>query len=449
MVTITTLDIIFIISYFLLVILVAYVRTRKSTPEDYLIAERKLGIWQTIATVNATKTGSILLIYTALLYLYGFSAMWYFIGVAAGYLLFIPFAVRLHKRHGTTHYTLADYFSHSYGKKTGYAASFINILVMFAFLILNLIASAKVLEFFTGLSFLWSTVIVVGVVLTYLLIGGFKAVVTTDVLQYGAIIVIMVLFAVFLLQGTSIPISEFNIAKAGLINILGFFILGALIPFASPDLWQRVYAVKDIKTLKWGLFWSVIVYLGVAILLSIVGLAVKAQFPGLDPDIALIEGFARLLPVGFIGLALVIFFAAFMSTVDTMAYTAASSFVQDFFKKLSKENTVKAIKLAVTLFVLLGATVAILLQDLVLGAFIFASYITILAVPTLLTWMRPKVKPMTLSIGIIFGIIVLTILTIFEAINETLAPPIILKAIGISIVGLVIGAISSKFVVRG
>jgi len=134
MVTITTLDIVFIVAYFLLVIIVAYVKTRKSTPEEFLIAKRKLGIWQTISTVNATKTGSILLLYTALLYLYGFSAMWYFIGVAAGYLLFIPFAVKLHKRHGAKHYTLADYFFHSYGKITGYAASVINIFVLFAFI---------------------------------------------------------------------------------------------------------------------------------------------------------------------------------------------------------------------------------------------------------------------------------------------------------------------------
>jgi len=280
------------------------------------------------------------------------------------------------------------------------------------------------------------------------LIGGFKAVVTTDVLQYGAIIVIMTLFAIFLLQGTSIPLTEFNIAKAGPVNIIGFFILGALIPFAAPELWQRVYAVKDVMTLKKGLFWSVIVYVVVALLLSIIGLAVKAQFPGLDPDIALIEGFARLLPTGLIGLAVVIFFAAFMSTTDTLAYTGASSLVQDFFKKLSKNSTVKAIKLAVTLLIVLGAAVAIILQDLVLGAFIFASYVVILAVPTLLTWIKPKVKGTTLSVGIIFGIIVLTALTIFEAVNGTLAPPIILKAIGISIVGLVIGAISSKFVAK-
>lgn len=445
MVTITTLDIVFIVAYFLLVILVAYFRTRKATPEEYLIAKRKLGIWQTIATINATKTGSILLIYTALLYLYGASAIWYFIGVAAGYLLFIPFAVRLHKRHGATHYTLADYFFHSYGKTAGMAASFLNILVMFAFLFINLIASSKVLQFFTGLSFVWSTIIVIGVVLIYLLMGGFKAVVTTDLLQYGAIVIILLLFAVFLLGGTSIPTSEFNIAGAGLVNILGFFILGILFPFADPALWQRVYAVKDIKTLKKGIFWSVVVSLVVAVFLTVIGLAVKTQFPGLDPDIALIEGFARLLPTGLIGLALVVFFAAFMSTVDTMAYTAASSFVQDFFKKLSKKQTVTAIKWAISVFVVLGALVAILLQDLVLGAFIFVSYLVILAVPTLLTWIKPKVKPTTLSTGIIFGIIALTILTIYQAITTVITPLIVLEAIGISIVGLIIGAIVSKF----
>ena len=448
MVTLTTLDIVFIIAYFLLVILVAYVRSRKAKAEEFLIAERKLGVLSTLSTINATKTGSIILLYVALLYLYGFSAIWYFLGVSAGYLIFIPFAVRLHKRHGATHYTLADYFFHSYGKLAGYCASAINIFIMLAWLVLNVIASSKVLSFFTGLSFEWATAIVAAVVLLYLLIGGFKAVVTTDVLQYGAIVFILVLFTIFLLQGVSIPAAEWNLAKAGAQNIFGFFLIGILIPFAAPELWQRVYAVKDISTLKKGIFYSVVVYVLVALVLSVIGLAIKTSFPGIDPDIALVQGFAQLLPVGLIGLALVVFFAAFMSSIDTYAYTAASSLIQNWFKKLTKVQTVRAIRLAVTAFILLGAIIAILIQDLILGAFIFASYTVILAIPTIATWIKPSIKRHTITTSILVGIIGLTIFVVLGVIAGELTPIIVLEAIAVSLIGLAIGALSSKFIVK-
>jgi len=212
---------------------------------------------------------------------------------------------------------------------------------------------------------------------------------------------------------------------------------------------QNLYLLsKDLSTLKKSISYSIIVYIFVAIVLSLIGLAIKAKFPGLDPDIALVEGFAQLLPSGLIGLALVVFFAAFMSSIDTYAYTAASSFVHDWFPKLTKAKTVKAIKLAVTAIIAIGSLIAIAIQDLILGSFIFASYAIILAVPTLATWIKPSIKKSTLSISIVIGMIGLTIFTVWGVINNSLTPIIVLEAIAVSLAGLIIGALTSKFFVK-
>lgn len=440
----TGLDYLFIVLYFALVFLVAYVRSRKLEPEEFLIAKRKLGLIGAISTINATKTGSIILVFTALLYLYGFSAMWYFIGVSAGYLIFIPFAVRLHKRHGQSHYTLADYYFHDYGRVSGTISSVLNIFIMLAWLILNLIASSKVLSFFTGLNFATSAIIVAAFVLIYLLMGGFKAVVTTDVLQYAAILIIFTIFAFTLLQKTVIPASEWNIAAAGPVNIFGFFLIGILIPFAAPELWQRVYAIKDLKTLRQGIFYSVIVYLFVAFLLALIGLSIKSQFPMVDPDIALIHGFVNLLPAGLTGLAVVIFFAAFMSSIDTYTYTASSSLVHDFFRGLSKRSTVKMIKIAMAGVIMISTLVAIAIQDLVLGTYIFAGYAVILAIPTVATWIRPRIRSLTLNTCFLTGLVVLTLWVVRGALINSLTPTLVLVGIAGSLLGLVLGAIFSR-----
>ena len=314
---------------------------------------------------------------------------------------------------------------------------------MLAWLILNLIASSKVLSFFTGISFESATIIVAVFVLFYLLIGGFKAVITTDVIQYGAIVAIFLVFAFILLGQTTIPAAEWDFGAAGFKNILVFFLFGMLIPFAAPDLWQRVYAVKDPKTLRQGIFYSVIIYLIVGFLLTIIGLAVKTQFPAIDPDIALIHGFANLLPAGLAGLAVVVFFAAFMSSIDTYTYTAASSLIQDFFKNLSKKETVKGVKIGIFFIILIATIVAIIIQDLLLGAYMFAGYAIILAIPTIATWIKPSIKRLTLNITLIFGILMLTFFVIKRLLAGTFDPTILLTAMVVSIIGLIIGAVVS------
>ncbi|MFQ5621446.1 MAG: hypothetical protein ACE5FT_06405, partial [Candidatus Nanoarchaeia archaeon] len=57
-------DYVVIVAYFLLVLGVAYWSTRKASEEDFLIAERRLGIIGALSSINATKTGSIIMIFT-------------------------------------------------------------------------------------------------------------------------------------------------------------------------------------------------------------------------------------------------------------------------------------------------------------------------------------------------------------------------------------------------
>lgn len=440
-----TLDYFVIILYFLILITIGYFTSRKQSSESFLISERKLGFLSGIATINATKTGAILLVFTALLYLYGFSAMWYFIGIVLGYLVFLPFAAMLYKKSGSQYYTLSDYFFHNYGKKASFFASLITLIIMIGFLIINLIAASKVFEFFTGLSFSLSAILVAGIILVYLLMGGFKAVVKTDILQYIAILFILVTFSVILSQGVSIPTSEWNLFGAGATNIIGFLLIGLLFPFASPDLWQRVYAFPNKTILKKSIFGSIVVFLIAAFVLTIVGLLVKVQLPNLDPDIALIHGFSQLLPIGLSGLAIVVFFAAFMSSIDTYVYTASSTLVQDFFRKLSKSGTVRMIRLAIFGFVVLGTSIAILLADLIQASFIFAAFVVVLAIPTIATWIKPKIKRTTLNTSFLVGITILILFIALDLIKDNLTPSIVIKGIGGSLLGLVLGSVISFF----
>ena len=316
---------------------------------------------------------------------------------------------------------------------------------MLGFLISNLIAASKVLEYFTGLSYASSEILVSIIVLIYLLMAGFKAVVKTDVLQYIAIVFVLATFLIVLSNGVSIPASEWNLFGAGTTNIVGFLLIGMLFPFASPDLWQRVFAFPDNKTLRKSLFGSIFVFLIVAVILAIVGLLIKVQLPNLDPDVALLHGFSQLLPSGLTGLAIVVFFAAFMSSIDTYVYTASSSFVQNFLRKANKSKIVSKIRLTIFAMTAIATYLAITIANLIEASFIFAAYVVVLAIPVLATWIKKSIQPMTLNITFLIGLATLTIFVIIDFNNNILTPAIVLKGIAGTLLGLIIGSIVSYF----
>lgn len=443
MTTLSGLDFVLIFLYFAILLAVGYATSRKQNNEDYLIAQRKLGSLSTMATVNASKTGSILMLFVAMVYMLGFSAIWYFVGMTLGILLFLPFSMRLKESSQGRFYTLADYFKYNYGKYAAMAASLMTIFLMFGLAVLNLIAATKIFVFFSQWPFWICALLIMIVILIYLLLGGFKAVVKTDIIQYIAIIFILGILAFIVFNNSSISPSEWNLFQADTASIVGFFILGILFPFSMPELWQRVYSAENKKALKNGLLSSAAIYFVFALFLAIVAVGIKTQFPDIDPDLALIHGFKELLPSGILGLSVVMLFSAIMSSIDTYIFTGASAAVQDFSTS-NKEKIVKFIKIGITIFAIAGTVLSILIQSLMIGGYIFISFAIILSVISFATWIKKNIRESSLLYGFGFGTIGVVIFLVISLMNGEVNPAIIMVGLFASILGLIVGGSVSK-----
>ncbi len=442
----SNLDLILIFIYFILLLgigIFIFKKNKNKNPEDFLIAERNLGTFSTMATMNASKTGAILMTFVAMTYIWGLSAIWVFVGITMGFLIFLPFALKLKKQSHQRYYTLADYFKHNYGKGAAIFASCISIFLMFGNAIINIIAGTKIFTFFIGWPFWICSIIMTVIILIYLLLGGFKAVAKTDVLQYLAIVIILTILSVCIFNGAIIPQSDWSLFAVDIGTIIGFFLIGFIYPFASPDLWQRVYATKNKKTLKRGFIFSVIIYMATAILLSSIALTVKASFPNIDPDLALIHGFKNLLSPGLIGVSIVLLFAAIMSSLDTYVFTGASALVQDFSKSQNKEEFVKNIKKIILSFGIIGIILSILIQNLVIGTFLVNSFVAVLSVMVISTWIKKTIQQQTLIYGFVVGILSTTVFLIINLLQGEVSPTIMIVGILGSLLGLGIGAIVS------
>jgi len=437
----TTIDYIFIAVYFLIILIVGFWSGRKQEKEDYLIAGRKLKSLQATSTIFSSRIGAaILLTYTALVYLYGLGALWYFIGSVFGLFVFYFFSLKIKKlADEQKFYTLPDFFFFLKGRFAGYLATIITIIIMFGWVVLNFTAGAKLVEEYTPISFEFSVIIVGVIILIYLLIGGFNAVVKTDIIQTIGIFLLFILMIYLLIETETKPKLIFmDLFNTPVQEIVSFFLAGFFIPMASPELWQRVYAIQDTKHLKRSLFLSSLFYFIIGFILLMIGLVIRIDIPNIDPDTSLIIGFSRLLPLGLAGLSVVIIYSSVSSSADTYMFTTAASVTQDFLEKtglMKKEKLFVSMRISMAVLMALGITMAIVIRDIVDATFFFVSMTMSLGFLTLAIWIYPKINKHSVNLSIFFCLIGVIIPAIIFGISTTL----VVYAIGLCIVGMIIG----------
>jgi len=312
---------------------------------------------------------------------------------------------------------------------------------MFGWVVLNFTAGAKLVEEYTPISFEFSVLIVGVIILAYLLIGGFSAVVKTDVIQTIGIFLLFILMVYLLIDTETKPklvfMDLFNIPVS---QIVSFFLAGFFIPMASPELWQRVYAIQDNKHLKRSLFFSSLFYFIIGFILLMIGLVIRIDIPNIDPDTSLIVGFSRLLPIGLAGLSVVIIYSSVSSSADTYMFTTAASVTQDFMEKsglLKKEKLFMIMRITLVILMALGITMAIVIRDIVDATFFFVSMTMSLGFLTLAIWIYPKINRYSVNFAIFFCLVGVIVPAIIFGISATL----VVYAIGLCIVGMIVGFI--------
>lgn len=445
MLTIT--DYLIIAGYFLLILVVGALTGRKQEKEDFLISGRKLTSLQATTTIFSSRIGAaILLTYTALVYMYGMGALWYFVGSVFGLFVFYFFGLGVKKlADREKFYTMPDFFFFMKGKFAGYLATLITIIIMFGWVVLNFTAGAKLVSEYTPISYDLSVIIVGVIILLYLLAGGFDAVVKTDIVQTFGIFLLFVLMMFLLSTSDTKPQLVFmDLFHIPAMQIVSFFLAGFFIPLASPELWQRVYAIKDKKNFRQSIIMSSLFYIIVGFILLLIGLVIRADIPDIAPDTSLIVGFSRLLPVGLAGLSVVIIYSSVSSSADTYMFTASASVTQDFLEKTGitdKQHLRKTMRYSLLGLMVLGIVMALVLRDIVDATFFFVSLTMSLGLLVLVMWIAPRINRLSVNLSILFCLVGVIGPAIFIGISEDL----VIWAFAFCLGGVLIGLLVNPF----
>jgi solute:Na+ symporter, SSS family len=329
--------------------------------EDYYVGGRKMSSWHIGLSVVATDVGGGFSVgLGGLGFIMGLSGSWMLFTGLIGAWLAAVFLIPLVKGNPAfaKFYTLPQIFGYFYDKKTALLAGLISAIGYTGFTSSQILAGAKLASgTFVGLEIGTALWIMGAVAVIYTVLGGIKAVIYTDTVQWIILMSGLIFIALPIaytavggweaISATVAPemLSFSNIRWLDLVN-WGVTIIP--IWFVAMTLYQRIYASRDEKTAKkaWfiaGVFeWPIMAFMGVSLgLLAKVG-ADQGMFDYLgaanvsatDPETGLPMLLRTVLPVGLMGLVMSAYFSAVLSTADSCLMAASGNIVSDLLCRL-------------------------------------------------------------------------------------------------------------------
>jgi len=428
----------FLLSYFVIVLGIGFWSSRKQSNEDYMLASRNLPWWK-IAMSNAAgfMSGGFLLIMTSFAFLYGFSVMWILVGYLLGFLILGKYAGEIKNLSDKNNfYTFVDYFRNKWGRKVAILTA-VMIFVLFTAVVINqFIAGGVVLSHISSFNYSTAVVICGAVIMIYMLFGGFRAVIKTDLFQYASIVFLLIVLFFSVGAGNILKAMAEGMFKSGWLDSAIYGILGFVLVFASADVWQRIYAAKSPRDAKLGFICSGLLSVLGGICIIFIGIMARLHFPTIDSNNALVYGLFEVMPT-FFSIGAVIVFASVMSSLDTSVFVAATNISNDITKRfvsLTPEKLVWVTKIATICFLTLSGLLSIIFNNVMRVAVVsFALYLTL--APIVIASFFFKLKSKAVFTSLFVGFVIM----IGLALSGTTYPPHAAIPLFAAIVILLIG----------
>jgi SSS family solute:Na+ symporter len=413
-----------------------YFLKRNKNADDYYVGGRNMGSLHVGLSVVATDVGGGFSI--------GLGGLGFIMGIAGSWMLFtgligawlsavvlIPKVSKLSKK--VKLFTFPQIFEHFYNGKVALLAGIISAIGYIGFTSSQILAGAKLASAsFQGLDMKAALIIMGAIAVIYTVLGGLKAVIYTDTIQWIILMSGLIFIGIPLgyhaiggmeaIKSTLSPdfLSFKNVAWQDLVN---WAITIIPIWFVGMTLYQRIYASRGKKEAQraWfiaGIFeWPLMAMMGV-----ILGLFSRVAFENgmfadmgyttiesIDAEMGLPLLLRTVLPVGLMGLMMSAYFSAIMSTADSCLMAASgkvfSAILVKFFPKLNNEKTILRTSQLLTLIIgVLALLLALSMNNVLeLMLYSYAFMVSGLFIPLLGAFFWKKSHPVAAFWGMLIG----------------------------------------------
>jgi SSS family solute:Na+ symporter/sodium/pantothenate symporter len=392
---------------FLMVIIGIYEYRKTKGMLDYYLAGKNLGVLLVSFSFFATYFSTAAFLggggfgFVAGFQWSAFLIFFHILFAIMAWMVIAPPMKRIADKHGSL--TIPEIFGMNFGKATQFVASIV-IIVFFQFYMVSIYKGAgNLLEVMLGIDYTMALLITAGVVMVYTAIGGFRAVVITDLIQGvlvlagGVLLFIAVMFYlggpfsaieslenVETLMGSGSNFFEFGklapppIMNAGMVIpfVLSLTFAISIAQLASPQLVVRFVAAKDERVIEKGAILTPLIIGIFAICVFSIGPFGWLIIPEYDDPVKYLKNSdlvvpfiaMKLFPAGFNALILTAIVAAAMSTINSLVHVIATSFVRDILhnaKHLSERTELIITRLSVFVFALIPVTLALNPPDVI------------------------------------------------------------------------------------
>ncbi len=384
-----------ILIYLVVLIVIGLAAARRMKKlDDFVLGGRTIGPLAAAISERASGESSwFLLGLPGAAYAAGFTSFWSVIGIAFGIFfswVFIAEPLRRQtEKYGAI--TIPDYFAARFGDKSRTLRVISMLIIIFFYTIYvaaQFVGGGKLLNAAFDLDPTWGIAITAIIVMLYTLLGGFLAVVWTDVVQgimMAVVAFVLPILGIIKLGGPVELIEKLrpmggdflamNAGQTGAAFVFGVM-LGSLAwglgYLGQPHLLTRYMAIRLPGQLRRGtmiaMIWVLIAYWGAA-MVGIVGAGVLEG--GIADQEQVMPLLARYLLPGWIaGLMLAGAIAAMMSTADSQLIVVTSSIVEDVYVKLMRAKSSPRIlillsRLATALIAAVALVLAFRNEDLI------------------------------------------------------------------------------------
>lgn len=392
-----------LILYLVLMLVIGFIEYRKTKGIlDFYLAGKRLGVALVSFSFFATYFSTAAFLggggfgFLAGFQWSAFLTFFHIIFAIAAWMIIAPPMKRLADERGA--FTIPELFGTRFGKAVRLVSALI-IIFFFEFYMISIYKGAgNLFEVMLNVDYVTGLLITGVVVMIYTAIGGFRAVVLTDLIQ-GVLILFggIALFAALIITLGG-PVEAIN--ALGNVKIFGgmdgsaLFEFGKLgpppvmksgmvIPFilsltfaisiaqmASPQLVVRFISARDERVISKGMILTPLIIGVFALTVFSIGPFGWLVIPKYDdpvkylknPDLVVPFIAMKLFPVGLNALLLTAVVAAAMSTINSLLHVAATSFVRDIveqFRGLEERKSLAVTRLSVFLFALIPLVMAV------------------------------------------------------------------------------------------
>lgn len=241
--------------------------------------------------------------------------------------------------------SVGDLMDRGYGKTGRIISGFFSVFLCAGIVGAQVGAMGIIFNVFLDIKPIWGILIGCGIVITYSTVGGMRAVILTDVIQFCVLAIGLpaaLVFGLVKLGGFSaikaaVPAEHFSIPADGMtigafVSLFLTFLLGETL---VPPYVQRLFIAKDAGHTTRGTMLSGIFSIPFFAITGAIGLVALTLNPELDANMAMPFVIRSVLPIGVRGIVIAGVISVVMSSADSFLNGAATCCINDIVKPLS------------------------------------------------------------------------------------------------------------------